>query len=355
MTQACSPITPQPAALFQAWQQLRTEQPSLRAREAAARLGVSEGQLLAARVGIDAIALRPEWAEVLPALESLGYVMALTRNEYCVHERKGYYREVSVNANGLMGLVVSADIDLRLFLRGWKSLFALTEQTPRGPQRSLQVFDAQGRAVHKVFLTGQSDQAAWERLLERFRQPEQLTELPVQAAAPKAAPRPDAEVDQNALREGWAGLKDTHHFFSLINKHGAAREQALRLAGRTWAEPLDVAALPRLFEDAAAREVPIMVFVGNDHCIQIHSGTVNNLRWLDSWFNVMDPEFNLHLQTRGIHSLWRVRKPSSDGLITSWEAFDAEGQLVVQLFGARKPGMPELTAWRSLTEQEPAR
>ena len=85
-----------------------------------------------------------------------------------------------------------------------------------------------------------------------------------------------------------------------------------------------------------------MVFVGNRHCIQIHSGPVQNLKWMDTWFNVLDPEFNLHLKTPGVTELWRVRKPSSDGVITSWEAFDAEGELVLQLFGARKPASPSV-------------
>ena len=92
-----------------------------------------------------------------------------------------------------------------------------------------------------------------------------------------------------------------------------------------------------------------MVFVGNAHCIQIHTGPVCNLKWLDDWFNVLDPEFNLHLKTTGIAELWRVRKPSTDGIVTSWEAFDADGELIVQLFGARKPGEPERDDWRELT------
>lgn len=115
----------------------------------------------------------------------------------------------------------------------------------------------------------------------------------------------------------------------------------MRLAGEQWAQPLATSELTVLMEQAAAREVPIMVFVGNRHCIQIHTGPVHNLRWMDSWFNVLDPDFNLHLQTRGVVELWRVRKPSVDGVITSLEAFDADGELVVQLFGARKPGMAE--------------
>lgn len=336
--------------LYRAWQDLRAEKPRLRARDAAQHLDVSEAELTASRLGVDAVRLRTDWAALLPALGELGQIMALTRNEHCVHERKGPYQEVTVSANGQMGLVVSPDIDLRLFLGGWASAFAISEQTAHGTQRSIQVFDRQGTAVHKVFLTEQSDVAAWEPLVQRFIADDQSAELDLVELEPKPAPLADAEVDAVALRDGWAALKDTHHFFALLKRHKVQRTQALRLAGREWAEPLATAELPRLLEAAGERRVPIMIFVGNAHCIQIHTGTVDNLKWMDDWFNVLDPLFNLHLKTPGVVELWRVRKPSSDGVITSWEAFDADGELVLQVFGARKPGVPELDAWRDLAE-----
>lgn len=346
--------TPTHSLLYDRWQALRAEQSGLRARDAAAHLGVSEGELTASRLAIDTVRLRPEWAALLPALGELGYVMALTRNEHCVHERKGYYRDVSVMANGQMGLVVSADIDLRLFLAGWSSVFAVAEETARGMQRSIQVFDQQGTAVHKVFLTADSHVDAWISLVERFRAPEQRAELDL---SPLPAPEPvraDEAIDVAGLREGWASLKDTHHFFALLKKHAVARTQALRLAGEEWAQALAPSELPALLEAVAAQAVPIMVFVGNRHCIQIHSGPVQNLKWMDTWFNVLDAEFNLHLKMPSVKHLWRVRKPSADGTITSWEAYDDAGELVLQLFGARKPGIPEREDWRLLAEAVPA-
>lgn len=341
-------------SLYASWQILRAEQPHLRARDAAAQLGVSEAELTASRLAVDTVRLRPEWASLLPALGEFGQVMALTRNESCVHERKGVYREVTVTGNGQMGLVVSADIDLRLFLGGWASVFAVEDPGPRGVLRSVQVFDHQGAAVHKVYLTEQSELAAWTPLVARFRDAQQRAELELKALAEPAPRRADELIDTDALRVGWSTLKDTHHFFALLKTHGATRTQALRLAGREWAEALAPDAVPGLFERAAATEVPIMVFVGNRHCIQIHTGPVTNLRWMDTWFNVLDPQFNLHLKAHDIHELWRVRKPSSDGVITSWEAFDAQGELILQLFGARKPGVPEREDWRRLAEETPA-
>ncbi|MDX9687688.1 hemin-degrading factor [Halopseudomonas formosensis] len=340
--------------LFNAWQQLLQQQPRLRARDVAQQLAVSEAELIASRLGIDTLRLRPDWAQLLPALESLGRIMALTRNEHCVHERKGVYRETTVGASGRMGLVVSADIDLRLFLSGWHSVFAVEQQTARGLQRSLQVFDQQGVAVHKVFLTEGSDLDAWSALLSRFAEPHQSPQLELQPAPVREAERPDSEVDAAALAEDWSKLKDVHHFHAMLNRNKVGRLQALRLVGQQWAEPLATQALPGVMTEAAATQLPIMVFVGNRHCIQIHTGPLHDLRWVGDWFNVLDADFNLHLKMSAVAQLWRVRKPSSDGLITSWEAFDADGELIVQLFGARKPGQPELEAWRCLAEATPA-
>lgn len=349
-----SPALAQGHDLYVALQVLRDEQPRLRARDIAAQLSVSEAELLACRVGEDAVLLRPDWQELLPALLSLGKVMALTRNEHCVHERHGKYRETTIMPNGKMGLVVSPDIDLRLFLSGWKSAFALAEETKRGTQRSLQFFDAQGAAVHKVFLTENSEIAAWEDLVARFAAPEQSAELTIEPAVEKPVELADSEIDVVNMRARWARLKDTHHFYALLKNAKTTRTQALRLAGREWAEPLAVTAVPELFEAAAAQQLPIMVFVGNGHCVQIYSGTVTNLRWAGDWFNVLDPEFNLHLKAGAIAQLWRVRKPTVDGVITSWEAYDAQGQLIVQLFGVRTPNTSETTQWRELAESFPA-
>lgn len=352
-THTINPSVPQGHDLYLALQVLRHEQPRLRARNLAEQLSVSEGELLACRVGEDVVQLRTDWSELLPALIELGEVMALTRNAHCVHERHGHYGETTVMPSGKMGLVLSPDIDLRLFLGGWKSAFAVTEETQRGTQRSLQFFDAQGVAAHKVYLTRNSKVEAWPELLARFAAPEQQAVLAVEPAAEKPAELADSAIDVADLRERWSTLKDTHHFFALLKHAKTTRPQALRLAGHQWAEPLAPSALPDLLLQAAEQQLPIMVFVGNEQCVQIHSGPVSNLRWAGEWFNVLDPKFNLHLKAQAMTQLWRVRKPTVDGVITSWEAYDAQGDLIVQLFGVRTPNTPESAQWRELAEGFP--
>jgi iron complex transport system ATP-binding protein len=92
----------------------KAENPKVRIRKAAKQLGVSEAELVACGIGQTAIRLEGDFREMLKDVPSLGYVMALTRNDHVVHERKGVYEQVSFDNH--VGLVLGEDIDLRLFM-----------------------------------------------------------------------------------------------------------------------------------------------------------------------------------------------------------------------------------------------
>jgi putative hemin transport protein len=333
--------------LTRRWESLRAQQPGLRARDAARALHVTEAEFVAAGCAGPATRLRPAWVELLAGLEAAGEVMALTRNEHAVLEIHGAYRNVS--ARGPMGLVLGGAIDLRLLLGGWSSALALEEPGRDGPRRSLQVFDAHGTAVHKVYATPRTDAAVWAELVSRFADPAPAP-LSVTPAPPHAPERPDAEVDAAGLRSAWLALKDTHDFFPLLRRFGVGRVQALRLAGAELAWRVAPGAHRTVLEQAARDGLPIMIFVGSLGCIEIHTGTVGNVKATEGWFNVLDPALNLHLREAGLADAWVVRKPTADGVVTALEVYDAAGAQVVQFFGARKPGTPELAAWRALAE-----
>ena len=100
-----------PSDLQTRWQALKGTEPGLRAKEAAARLGVTEAELVACRCGEGVRRLSGPWGDLLQDLPSLGEVMALTRNEHVVHEKHGTYGNISVARS--MGLVLNREIDLR--------------------------------------------------------------------------------------------------------------------------------------------------------------------------------------------------------------------------------------------------
>lgn len=346
------------SALRQRHADLLQQQPNTRARNAAQALGVSEGELLASQVGAAVAVLRHDPQALLSRLEACGEVMALTRNANCVHERHGVYTNLSFSRHGPMhmGLAVNEDIDLRMFLNQWQFSFAVTESGEHGERRSLQFFDRYGEAVHKVYFTEQSNLPAWRQLLDDFHDPALQTDtIDVEPLPAPAVERADADIDRAALERDWRALEDTHDFFPLLKKHDVQRLQALRLVPRDLAYPVAAGAAREALNSAKELDCPVMVFVGNRGCIQIHTGPVENLRPTGPWFNVLDPKFNLHLLETGIAQCWVTRKPSRDGIVTALEVFDAQGELIVQLFGKRKPGIEELPLWRAIVSSLSAR
>lgn len=97
-----------------------------------------------------------------------------------------------------------------------------------------------------------------------------------------------------------------------------------------------------------------MIFVGNRGCIQIHTGPIRTVKPMGPWLNILDPGFNLHLRMDHIAAAWAVWKPQSDSPVHSLELFDAEGRLIAQIFGARKPGLPERADWQALLADIPS-
>lgn len=359
MTAAALEVSlPNPDALFAEWTDLKTQEPRLRIRDAAARLGVAEAQLVALGCGVRATRLQGPFEEIYKRLPELGKVMCLTRNEGAVHERRGVFGDLDVE-NGHVGLIVGDDIDLRLFFRFYQSAFALREPVGTGTEitirRSLQFFDPTGTAAQKIYLEDPAGIEAFDAIAQDFASQNQSRAQEVKPPSPRRPERPDEEVDVQAIREVWRNMKDTHDFFPMLMKHRLTRTQALRLAGTQWAKPLSNDTTRALLEGASASGLPIMCFVGSAGCIQIHTGPVEKIKVMGPWLNVLDPIFNLHLREDLIASTWVVRKPTVDGVVTSVEIFDADGENTALFFGKRKPGIAEDENWRAFVAELEAR
>ena len=334
------------------WANFRAENPHVKIREAAEHLEATEAELLATEIGATVVRLKDNFDALLQEFHTLKRVMALTRNDEIVHERKGEYAKVEVfKGHGKMGLVLGDDIDLRIFFDKWRFGFAVTTESLRGKLQSFQFFNAQGTAVHKVFLTDQSDTSAYQNLLEKYQNADQNPTLEIAPKPEKSIEKPDAEIDVENFQKAWTELKDTHDFFPLIRKFGVSREQALRLADREMAFPVLVESYQAVLKNAAEIKLPIMIFVGNDGIIQIHTGEVENIAEARGWFNVLDEKFNLHIKQDKIAAAWIVRKPTADGIVSSLELFNHQGENVALIFGKRKPGIAEDQKWRELLSE----
>lgn len=331
------------------WQKFQEENPKVRIRDAAKQLGTSEAELLATGLGENVVRLAGHWASLVKELPSLGRVMALTRNDGCVLEHKGLFEKIGMHGelNSEVATVLGS-IELRVFFKDWKFGFAVETVTPKGTMQSLQFFDKAGEAIMKVYVQEEGgNKEAYETLVNKYKAADQASAISSEVAQYSEVSYA-ASIDVTSFRQAWSEMKDTHEFFGMLRKFNVSRLDALKWASAAYAQEFDHTKIQGLLEKAASTELPIMVFVGNRGNIQIHQDTIKTVKVMDKWLNVLDPNFNMHFDTSLVSTAWIVRKPTSDGVVTSLECFDEKGEMIVQFFGLRKPGKPELEEWRAL-------
>lgn len=332
--------------LTERWNQFKIEFPKKRIRDAAKAIGVSEAELLATEVGAGAIKLEGDFTELYKALPTLGRVMSLTRNDGCVLEHKGAFEKINIQGETHKVGTLIGSIEARAFFNFWKFAFASEVKTAHGSMKNIQFFDAAGVAVTKIYLLEEGgNREAYQKIVDTYRAAEQSTVLDV---TPEVAPTYVENIDEVAFTADWAALKDTHDFFIMLRKYKLNRMRALEITEGTFTRKSDKSKLQALLEKAAADTLPIMVFVGSKGNIQIHQDIIKTVRVMDNWLNILDPNFNMHLNMDEITDTWVVKKPTDDGEVTSIECFNKDRELVVQFFGLRKPGKPELTEWKEL-------
>ena len=358
------------ATLAERWDSLRTEQPKLAARDAAKTLSVSEADLLATGIGKTVVRLKEGDTvprEIMRRALDLGKVLALTRNENGVLERTGVanklksqdeilgleedqQKEREARLRNIAGGYLGGEIDLRFTFDKWKYAFAVTQPGKDGAvARSLQFFDASGNAVHKLYLKNDAGVPVFEQLVADFRAPLQSADLKVAAQPAKAVEKPDSAIDVKEFQLAWNEINDVHQFNRLLKEFGVSRQQAMRLAPAGAATRITPQAVRQLLEESARQKIDIMVFLGNGATIQIYSGKVGKVAASPGWFNVLDPDFNLHLRDSAFASGWVVKRAG----ITSVEFYDNNSDQVVSFFGVRQPKQPQPASWLNMTAALP--
>ena len=193
------------------YERLKSTRSSMRARDIARELNISEAELLTSRIGKEIIKLEGDWAELIRCTPSLGRVMALTRNDSCVHEKHGEYDNISIGPGH--GLVLNHDIDLRLFMSHWHFGFAVSETVASGRRHSFQFFDINGEAVHKIYIPKGDNLRAYKAIVSKFRSANQTEEISIHKLPSGKKDISDGNVDIENFISHWTNLKDTHHFF----------------------------------------------------------------------------------------------------------------------------------------------
>jgi putative hemin transport protein len=336
-------------SLREAYEQLRARTPHLYLRDAAQELGVSEMALLSLDLGKSVFRLRPEWRPLLETLHQQGELMGLSRNSWAVIENTGLYPEPTFEGSVAVLHDSPPALDLRCYLHRWAHAFAVYTHRGNRSLYSIQIFTPWGESIHKVYFLGSDAAQKWEAVKTAFLHPEPGFDIEGIGPQPPA-PTHAGPKDPEAFLQEWAQLEDTHDFFALLRRHQVSRLSAMQAAeGRfTWS-------LPRreweyFLHWVQTTQTPIMFFVGNAGIHQIYTGPVHSITYERGWHNFHGPGLTLHFNPEGLGYIYLVKKPTREGDIYSLELFSPQGEEVLWVFGARKPGQAVPAAWMEFVE-----
>lgn len=309
--------------LSQKWRKLRENDPKLRIRDAARELGVSEAELVALGNGDSSFQLQSRWDEILSSLKSAGQLMGLTRNEHAVHECYGSYEELTF-CNEVC-FVENDRFRVALFLSEWSFGFFVKESNRGEIRQSLQFFNQDGDAVHKIYMTSDSQGDPLEYLVRDFALSEQSPSITVGGhQSTSRRRRPGTLWSSDRINNGWA-IKGGHH--SIQQTHLELEEL------NSSARSLHPENVDGLLHESAEKGFRLVVAVESPGALQIYDGPIQKIARTGPWINILDDTFNLHLRDARLPSLWLIaeqhpRHDRSPSLC--W--FDDKNQLSMQFF-----------------------
>ncbi len=346
-------LTQKNITLWQDYQDKKVQIPMLFPTEGAALLGVSEFELMLASPHSQYIG--GQCKEVLKQFENFGQVESIVRNALAVHEKTAQYNNLKLGDK--MGLALNVGgLDLRFFMWRWQHMLAVTDMSRADkPSYSIQFYDEQGSAIDKVYLRELTEDAVarWQDMIQQQLETvskDELT-LEVKDTAKDWQYKVLADDKRDELQRRWRKMTDVHQFYYLLNKLDIDRASSYRQAPEKMTQQLNIDAVEATFEQARDVGCPIMIFVGNSGMVQIQTGTVQTLKRMGGWFNILDKDhndFTLHLKDNALAQVWCVKRPTKDGIVTCIEGFDNHGTSVFSLFGQRLEGTPELEAWQAI-------
>lgn len=336
-------------------QKLKTNYPV----DVAASYGMSEGELTNIRLASDAAILAiPDVKFFITDLELLGLVKCITRNRYAVSIQEGMFRNQhlygynKVNISAETGLVLNPrKLDLRIYFKHWNHIYYIKQYKDKKIQRSFQVFDFYGQAMHKIFITERSSESGLSVLLKRYNTTQQTPPtFRVRYPHYRSLINVDYEFNEYIDTE-WRHMSCGEGIHALMEKYKMTRQELFRCVKPDLAYPVSKRALIQVLTSARERYEELVIAVPNQGCVQLYTGLLDKILCANDWLHVHNPANKLQIHESKISECWVVRKPIGNGHETTLEIFAADNELMVQIGGQRDKGQKERASWREIIER----
>ena len=328
------------------WKTFKSINTNVRVLDAANILGYSEAQLLSTSCGESVVRLKPDWENILFSIKGIGTVMVLTQNDSAISKNIGTY-PITKNRDNLVP-TVGDKINLRLIMNNWRMAFAVEENNEETTLRSFQFFDEHGTAVHKVYLTKESNAQLFNEIVEIYRDEDQRPLQHVEKCENISKGNIIPKINISEFEEKWLKLSDVHDFQKFLSIYGIGRVQAYNLVKDQLACRVNNNGLNKILLLATEKCVPLMFFVQNTGVVQIQSGLINKVKQIGNWVNVFAHDFNVQINKGDIHSSWIVKKQTDDGIVTSFELYDRNEKKIALIYAKRDESRNIPSKWTNL-------
>lgn len=362
------------------WQETVREQPHRSPSAIAAQMGITEEDLLLARVmeqedpesplfeeQRSVAPLRLDWTSLLRHVHSLGRIRTVTRNLWAVLERQG----IAPNCrDGIRETLLAGDeIQLRVNSSGWRSGFAVVGpgRTHGGASYSFQFFGHDGHASLKIFLEDEAYARTFKDLVEAYsayggpssfaRWVHQLDAVRTFSTDEEAPSVPRERLDREQFLAAWGLLQHPEDLATLCARYGLRRVDALRMAEGVHCEVVSPGALRVLLNHLAPSGTPVQVTVANAGCAQTYTGPVTKVMDWRGWMDAVGSEMELHIREEALAAAWLVRTPhrdyvmGKDDVSESLEFAEAGGAMVVRVEAPPVEDVVGRRCWRKAIDE----
>jgi len=335
-------------------QKLKTNYPV----DVAASYGMSEGELTNIRLAYDATILAiPDVKFFITDLELLGHVKCMTRNNNSISIQEGVFRNQylygydQVNIRAELGLVLNPrKLDLRIIFKHWNHIYYIKQYKDKKIQRSFQVFDYSGQAIHKVFITDSSSESGLSVLLKRYASVQQIPPaFNIRYPQYRRILNIDCEFNEH-IDAQWRSMTSPDDISMLTDKFNMSRQEIYRSVRADLAWPVGKKALVELLTAARECYEELTISVQNHGCIQIYTGLLDKIMSANGWLHVLNPANKLLIQESKISECWVLHTPTESGHETSLEVFSEDNELIVKICGQRDEGQKERESWREIID-----
>ncbi len=268
---------------------------SIRIRDVAEKLNVTEAELLSTKVGKDIYYLKiSNHNKFFEQLFTIDKVMLLIRSNFVVHEKIIDTKSVIFDNNKIINKEDKLPI-LNFNINAFHHVFFEKKIHQNKNLLSFQFFDYKGDSVIKIYLKSK-DEKSFNKIADEYR------------------------VDYNYELQDMSKINQPNIECKFINEYN------LKVIEKIKSNQL---ILRDILESASKEKFPIQIHALGNCANQYHFGKVKNIMDFGPWINVIDKKFNIHAMEKKLSQFFIIKNQFNGIESYSVEFYDNSNNLIL--------------------------